>query len=464
MADHSKPVLTSTYTNFVSELNGRFNDIALGLASDTTTPTNTPTNAIRYNATNKNWERWSGTAWAVLDAGAGYGISITGSAAKWTTARTITLGTDLSGSVSIDGSSNVTLNATYSTVPANKGGTGQTTYAVGDILYASTTTALSRLADVATGNVLISGGVGIAPSWGTVGLTTHVSGTLAVANGGTGGTTYTSGGLLRGNGTSAITVASASDIVTAIGSTAVTNATNAGSATSAGKSTNLVGSSVGSIPYQSAADTTSFIADVAVGSALISGGVGAAPSWGSIGLTTHVSGTLPIANGGTGGTTVISALQSLGVITSNTAAKSAAYTVVGADRGIVLYVSGTWTLTLTAAATLGNGFSIGVINTGTGTITIDPNLTETVDGLTTKALTPGQSCILICDGSSWRTLGLSGGGAKGGGADDIFYENSQTITTDYTLTTGKNAMSAGPITLNTGITVTVPTGATWTVV
>lgn len=74
------------------------------------------------------------------------------------------------------------------TVTATEGGTGQTSYAVGDILFASTTTALSKLADVATGNVLISGGVNTAPSYGKVGLTTHVSGTLPLANGGTNAT------------------------------------------------------------------------------------------------------------------------------------------------------------------------------------------------------------------------------------------------------------------------------------
>lgn len=75
------------------------------------------------------------------------------------------------------------------TLVAANGGTGQTSYAVGDILYASTTTALSKLADIATGNALISGGVSVAPSWGKIGLTTHVSGTLPIANGGTGATT-----------------------------------------------------------------------------------------------------------------------------------------------------------------------------------------------------------------------------------------------------------------------------------
>lgn len=88
-------------------------------------------------------------------------------------------------------------------LPATSGGTGQASYAVGDILYASTTTALSKLADVATGNALISGGVGVAPSWGKVGLTTHISGTLAVGNGGTGLTTLAANRIPYGNGTSA---------------------------------------------------------------------------------------------------------------------------------------------------------------------------------------------------------------------------------------------------------------------
>jgi hypothetical protein len=69
--------------------------------------------------------------------------------------------------------------------PATAGGTGQTSYAVGDILFADTATTLAKLADVATGNALISGGVGVAPSYGKIGLTTHVSGVLPVANGGT---------------------------------------------------------------------------------------------------------------------------------------------------------------------------------------------------------------------------------------------------------------------------------------
>lgn len=80
------------------------------------------------------------------------------------------------------------------TIAVDKGGTGLTSYTIGDIIYASGATALTKLAGVATGNALISGGVGAAPSWGKIGLATHVSGTLPVANGGTGVTTSTGTG------------------------------------------------------------------------------------------------------------------------------------------------------------------------------------------------------------------------------------------------------------------------------
>jgi hypothetical protein len=76
-------------------------------------------------------------------------------------------------------------NGVTGTLPATSGGTGQNTVTTGDLLYGSATNTWSKLADVATGNALISGGISTAPSWGKIGLTTHVSGILPVANGGT---------------------------------------------------------------------------------------------------------------------------------------------------------------------------------------------------------------------------------------------------------------------------------------
>lgn len=61
---------------------------------------------------------------------------------------------------------------------------------------------------------------------------------------------------------------------------------------------------------------------------------------------------------------------------------------------------------------------------------------------------------------SWSGLG----GATGGAGNPAFYENDTAIIVGYTISTGKNAMSAGPISINDGVTVTIPDGSTWTVV
>jgi hypothetical protein len=126
-----------------------------------------------------------------------------------------------------------TWNATA--INAVYGGTGITSYSVGDIVYADTTTSLAKLADVAVGNALISGGVAAAPSWGKIGLATHVSGTLPIANGGTNSTaTPTNGGVVYGTGTAQAysTAGTSGQVLTSAGAAAPTwtTATNANTA------------------------------------------------------------------------------------------------------------------------------------------------------------------------------------------------------------------------------------------
>jgi len=124
----------------------------------------------------------------------------------------LTLSGSNTGDVTLENTHYLTISGqeiTANTVGAAYGGTGLTSYTVGDIIFASGTTTLSQLSAVATGNVLISGGVGTAPSWGKVDLTNAVSGTLPVANGGTGATTFTSNGIVYGNGSSSLQVTSA---------------------------------------------------------------------------------------------------------------------------------------------------------------------------------------------------------------------------------------------------------------
>ena len=62
--------------------------------------------------------------------------------------------------------------------------------------------------------------------------------------------------------------------------------------------------------------------------------------------------------------------------------------------------------------------------------------------------------------SGWTQVG---GGATGGGGDQVFVLNSTVVTTDYTLPSGKNAESVGPISVDSGITVTIPNGQRWVV-
>jgi hypothetical protein len=65
------------------------------------------------------------------------------------------------------------------------------------------------------------------------------------------------------------------------------------------------------------------------------------------------------------------------------------------------------------------------------------------------------------NGTAWGSIG---GGATGGGTDQVFYLNGQTVNTSYSIPAGQNAGSFGPITVASGATVTVPSGSTWTVV
>lgn len=101
MADHSKPTTASTYTNFVTELDARLDDLAYALDPAVTTATNVPTNTVRWSSAAAKWQKYNGTAW--VDLAASYAISITGSAgsaATLTTARNIN-GTSFNGSADV---------------------------------------------------------------------------------------------------------------------------------------------------------------------------------------------------------------------------------------------------------------------------------------------------------------------------------------------------------------------------
>lgn len=115
-------------------------------------------------------------------------------------------------------------------------------------------------------------------------------------------------------------------------------------------------------------------------------------------LTTDGSGAVTFADAGGGSSTI------------TVDSKTAAYTIVSGDVGkLISFSGGSYTASLTAAATLGNGFYVYIENNAanaqsTHVITIDPNASETIDGRSSIVLRQGQRILIVCDGSEWKTV------------------------------------------------------------
>lgn len=142
---------------------------------------------------------------------------------------------------------------------------------------------------------------------------------------------------------------------------------------------------------------------------------------------------------------------------------SSTVTVGGAvtfSSDVTLGAATTNTVTLNAATIVAPGdlaiTSTGAIKIPAGTTAERPTA---VTGQIRYNSTNGQ--FEGYNGTAWGQLG---GGATGGGGDTVFVENSQSVTVDYTITANKNAISAGNITIDTGVTVTLPTDSRWVIV
>ena len=187
---------------------------------------------------------------------------------------------------------------------------------------------------------------------------------------------------------------------------------------------------------------------------------------------TLVSSSATITGGTINGTSVGASTASTGAFTTLAASSNA---TVGGTLGVTGNATFTNDLAVNGNTTLGNA-SGDTITLNAATASVPNNLnfsgtgTITVPvGTTGQRPSPTSGMIRYnttensFEGYAAGAWGSIGGGATGAGGDQVFYENELTVTADYTLTTSRNAMSTGPITINSGITVTVPTNQRWVI-
>lgn len=453
-------------------------------------------------------------------------VGNTGSAPSWATVSSSLVSsfqTSLSGltpSTATTGA--VTL---AGTLGPTSGGTGLTSYTQGDLVYATATNTLGKLADVATGNALISGGVGADPLWGKIGLSTHVSGTLPIGNGGTGQTTAsaafdalnpmtTVGDMIyEGSGPTAVRlpIGSSNQVLTVVGgipswqtpssggvttisfgSTGLTPSTaTSGAVTVAGTLGPTSGGTgqstytTGDILYASASNTLAKLPAGSNGQILtLASGV---PSWAastSSGVSFVVTDFTATASQTT--FTVTYTVGLVEVYRNGVKLAVADYTAsngttivlaTGANAGDIIEVvafgavntaavitaedfSGTGSQTVfTMSVTPANSESVIIAISG---VVQDPS-NYTVSGTT---LTFSTAPPLGTNNISCRYLALptvtSGTAAVVNATNGIIVNNSQ-IAASYTIPSGSNALSVGPVTAGVGAVVTVPSGSRYIV-
>ena len=145
-------------------------------------------------------------------------------------------------------------------------------------------------------------------------------------------------------------------------------------------------------------------------------------------------------------------------------------TSTGSANAQVITIPGAVETTLTT----GQSFTFKAGYTNTAAMTLQVILAATTSAAALKnsvgvavsagTVYAGATYTVVWNGTYYELQGgVKGGGATGGGADTVFNENSLVVTTDYTLSTGKSAMSVGPITINSGIVVTIPSGYSWVI-
>lgn len=288
-----------------------------------------------------------------------------------------------------------------SVLAAPNGGTGIASYAVGDLLYASTTSALSKLADIAVGNVLLSGGVGVAPAWGKVDVASMITGLVPMANGGT------NANLTPSNGGVFYSTASAGAILS--GTATARQMLQSGSSAAPAWSTATwpATTTVSQILYSSSANTVAGLA-TANGGILNTGATGipaitATPVLGVAGTTV---GTLGFQNATSGTITLSPVAGALGTVTLTIPAATDTLAVLAASQAFtnktyngLTITSTTGTLTIASGKTVTVNNSLTLAGTDSTTMTFPAVSSNVLTTGNTATITKGYSVTAYSGGT-----------------------------------------------------------------